>query len=106
MDLARLCLSKRLITVEEFRNIFTMFRLNSGNNYLIELLLIKLDASFKSTSSPKKYYETLKKILQTGDEFRNYGPYEDQTAPYKLYKLFQEMENSPDQCHLQRGELF
>ena len=100
LDLARLCLTKRLITVKEFARVFYSIRPKGSNKYPMQYLLNMLDASFKSTSWPKKFYETMKKILENEDGNAVHS------AGYKLYKLFQEMEKSPDQCNLERGELF
>ena len=103
MDLARQCLTKRLITVDDFQHIFTSYnRLEVGNDRLMEILLDILDNSFISSRSPKKYYETLKNILENKDGYRPLI----YSAEHKLFLKFQKLEKSPDERTLWSGKLF
>ena len=92
LKLARHCMSKWLITVEDFSIIFDKSK--CGNDNQIKFLWKRLD--FYSTQSPSKYYEILKEILKG---------YQAQSAEYKLSLKFEELEKCPNQCPLLKGEL-
>ena len=82
--LARHCLSKRLITVENF-GIIVRYP-DFGNQLLIHWLWTLLNSSSECSNSPSEVYETLKELLKS---FPRLSP------ERKLFHKFQEMEKSP-----------
>ena len=103
MDLARLCLTNRLITVDDFQKIFTSYnRMKVDNNPLMDFVLDILNNSFIHSQSPKKYYETLKNILENKVGSRTII----HSAEHKLFLKFEKLEKSPDERTLGSGELF
>ena len=72
------------------------------NDPLMDFVLDILNNSFIRSQSQKKYYETLKNILENKVGSRTII----HSAEHKLFLKFEKLEKSPDERTLRSGELF